>query len=159
MSPFKLVPAGLLLASLFLPTAAQPAAGPFAALTGNWFGGGRISFSDGHEESLRCRASESGGRGDNLQLNLRCASDSYTFELASDVTYQDGAISGSWNEATHNASGTLTGRANGHRIEAAARAPNFAANLALTTVGNRQTVQIRAAGSDIADVSLTMSRR
>src|SRR5258708_30799378 len=111
MTPIKLAPAGLALA-LLLPIA-HAAAGPFAALTGTWSGAGTISFSDGHEESLRCRANESGGQGDNLQLNLRCASESYNFELSSDVTYQGGAISGSWSEASHNAGGTLTGRASG----------------------------------------------
>jgi hypothetical protein len=159
MSPLKLAPAGLLLASLCFPTVADAATGPFAALTGNWSGSGMISFSDGHQENLRCRASESSSQGVDLQLTLRCASDSYTFELSSDVTYQGGAISGSWSEATRNASGTLTGRASGNRIEAAARGANFAANLALTTVGNRQTVQIRSAGSEISGVTLAMSRR
>jgi hypothetical protein len=158
-SPIKLAPAGLALALLLSPLTAHAIAGPFAALTGNWSGAGKIVFSDGHEEGLRCRATESGGQGDNLQLTLRCASASYNFELSSDVTYQGGAISGSWSEASHNVGGSLTGRASGNHIEAAARAPNFAANLSLTTTGNRQMVSIRSAGSEIAEVTLALSRR
>jgi hypothetical protein len=108
---------------------------------------------------LRCRADEAGGRGDTLQISLRCASDSYTFDLSSDATYRDGAISGSWREATRHAEGELSGHAKGERIDIAARSQNFAANLALTTRGNRQVVSISSAGSEISEVTLSMSRK
>jgi len=159
MSPLKFAPAALLLASLVSTAALTAPLGPFAQLTGNWSGTGTIDFNDGHSERLRCRADEAGGRGDTLQLTLRCASDSYKFELSSDVTYQGGAITGSWSEATHNASGTVTGSASGNRIDVSARGQNFAANLRLTTQGNRQVVSISTAGSEISGVMLSLSRR
>jgi hypothetical protein len=159
MSPLKLAPAALLAAFLTTTAAAAAPLGPFAALTGSWTGSGTIAFKDGHSEALRCRADEAGGRGDTLQLTLRCASDSYNFELSSDATYSGGEISGTWHEATHNADGSLTGHASGERIDVAARSQNFAANLALTTRGNRQVVSISAAGSEISEVMLSMSRR
>lgn len=158
-SAIKLVPAAILLAAI-LPSAALAAPlGPFAALTGTWFGAGTMDFADGHSERLRCRANEAGGNGDTLQLTLRCASDSYNLELSSDVEYRGGAITGTWSEATHNVSGPLSGRASGNRIDASARGQNFAANLALTTQGNQQMVSIRSAGSEIAGVTLALSRR
>ena len=159
MSPLKLAPAMLLAASLITTAAIAAPLGPFAALTGSWAGSGTIAFKDGHSEALRCRADEAGGRGNTLQLTLRCASDSYNFELSSDVTYQDGTITGSWSEATHNAKGPLTGSARGNQIDVAARGQNFAANLRLTTQGNRQVVSISAAGSEISGVMLSLSRR
>jgi hypothetical protein len=94
-----------------------------------------------------------------LRLNLKCASESYNFDLASDVQYRGGAITGSWSEASRNASGTLSGRAAGDRIEASARSENFSAELSLTTRGGRQTVSIRPQGTNIADVSLALLRR
>jgi len=159
MSRSKLAPAAVLAAVLLSTTAMAAPLGPFAALTGSWSGAGTIDFKDGHTERLRCRADEAGGRGDTLQLTLRCASDSYNFELSSDVTYQGGAITGSWSEATHNASGKITGSASGNRIDVSARSQNFAANLRLTTMGNRQVVSISSAGSEISGVMLEMSRR
>jgi len=159
MSGSKLAPAAVLAAVLLSTTAMAAPLGPFAALTGSWSGAGTIDFKDGHTERLRCRADEAGGRGDTLQLTLRCASDSYNFELSSDVTYQGGAITGSWSEATHNASGKITGSASGNRIDVSARSQNFAANLRLTTMGNRQVVSISSAGSEISGVMLEMSRR
>jgi hypothetical protein len=159
MSRSKLAPAAVLAAILLSTSAMAAPLGPFAALTGSWSGAGTIDFKDGHTERLRCRADEAGGRGDTLQLTLRCASDSYNFELSSDVTYQGGAITGSWSEATHNASGKITGSASGNRIDVSARSQNFAANLRLTTMGNRQVVSISSAGSEISGVMLEMSRR
>jgi hypothetical protein len=159
MSTLKLAPAGLLLASLLSTATMAAPLGPFAALTGTWSGSGTIDFKDGHTERLRCRADEAGGRGDTLQLTLRCASDSYNFELSSDVAYQDGAITGTWSEAAHNAKGPVTGSARGNQIDVAARGQNFAANLRLTTQGNRQVVSISAAGTEISGVMLSMSRR
>jgi len=152
----------LLLASLCIPgsTAQAAAPSPFAAMAGSWSGGGVLNTADGAQERLRCRASyDIGGTGAELRLNLRCASESYNFDLASDVQYRGGAISGSWNEASRNASGTLSGRAAGNRIEASARGQSFSADLSLSTHGNRQTVSIRPVGTSITGVSLALARR
>jgi hypothetical protein len=119
-----------------------------------------LSTSDGGQERLRCRASyDVGQAAAALHLNLRCASASYNFDLASDVQYRGGEISGDWSEATRNASGTLSGRAAGGHIDAAATSPSFSAGLSLTTRGNRQSVSIRPQGSDITGVTLALNRR
>jgi hypothetical protein len=152
----------LLLASLGLSGGAALAApaSPFVAMAGTWSGGGVLSTSDGQQEQLRCRASyDVAGSGEQLRLNLRCASASYNFDLASEVEYRGGAISGSWSEASRNASGTLSGRAAGDHVEAAARGDSFSAHLSLTTRGGRQTVSIQPQGTNITSVSLALSRR
>jgi hypothetical protein len=161
MSGSTIARAGLLLAALSLPGGgAQAEISPFAAMAGSWSGGGVINTSDGGQEQLRCRAAyDVGAAGAQLRLNLRCASDSYNFDLASDVAYHGGAISGSWSEASRNASGTLSGRASGDRIEASARGQTFSAQLSLTTRGRRQTVVIRPEGTNITGVSLELARR
>jgi hypothetical protein len=154
--------AGALLVALSLAgTATYAAVSPFRAMAGTWSGGGTISMADGQQERLRCRASyDVDGSGIALHLNLRCASESYNFDLASNAEYRGGAVSGEWTEASRNASGTLEGRAAGDRIEVAARGQSFSANLSLTTHGNRQTVSIRPAeGTEIRAVSLALERR
>ena len=116
-------------------------------------------MSDGTHERIRCRASYAvGGGGSSLQQSLRCASDSYQFQLSSDVRYAGGAISGSWSEATRGLGGSLSGIARGSDIQARAEGPGFAANLSLATHGNRQSVSIRASDGDIAEVSMVLSR-
>jgi len=161
MSSSHIAKTAVLLVSLGLAGGAQAAPiSPFSAMAGSWSGGGSLSTSDGMQENLRCRASYNvAGSGAELRLNLKCASASYNFDLSGDVQYQGGAISGSWSEASRNASGTISGRANGDRIEAAARGENFSANLSLTTQGGRQSVTIRPQGTNVTAVSLALSRR
>jgi hypothetical protein len=139
---------------------AQAASGPFANMAGSWTGGGTLTMSDGQSERLRCRASYGvADDGRNLRLNLHCASDSYDFNLAGDVQYQRGAIAGSWSESSHNAAGTLSGRADGNRIEAVARGDNFSASLALTTGPGRQSVVIQPQGTDVRTVAVRLNKR
>jgi len=162
MSASSLTKTALLLASLCLPGSAALAApvSPFTAMAGTWSGGGELSTTAGQQEQLRCRASyDVAGAGEQLRLNLRCASASYNFDLASEVEYRGGAIRGSWTEASRNASGTLSGRAAGDHVEAAARGDSFSANLSLTTRGGRQTVSIQPEGTNITSVSLALNRR
>jgi hypothetical protein len=162
MSRSNIAKAAVLLASLSLAGSVQAATpiSPFSAMAGSWSGGGSLSTTDGMQERLRCHASyEVVGTGAEMRLNLKCASESYNFDLSGNVQYQGGAISGSWSEASRNASGTISGRANGDHIEAAARGENFSANLSLTTRGGRQTVTIRPQGMNVTAVSLALDRR
>jgi hypothetical protein len=143
-----------------LASEARAASGPFAGMAGSWSGGGTLTMSGGQNERLRCRAAYSvADDGRNLRLNLRCASDSYDFNLAGDVQYQGGAIAGSWSESSHNVAGTISGRADGRHIEAVARGDNFAASLALTTGAGRQSVVIQPQGGDVRSVAVTLSKR
>jgi hypothetical protein len=162
MTGFNFAKAALLVTAIGLAAPASQGApmSPFRAMAGSWTGGGLLSLSNGEQQRLRCRASyDVAGGGDELRLNLRCASDSYNFDLASNAAYRGGAISGEWTETTRNASGTLEGRGAGDRIEVAARGQNFAADLSLTTRGNRQTVSIHPAGTEITAVLLALERR
>ncbi len=135
------------------PASAQSA---FAGMHGAWSGSGMISLSDGSKERLRCRASYRVSAGDStLQQSLRCASDSYKFELSSDVVSEGGRVSGSWSETSRGVSGTLQGRASGGRINVVADSPVFTANIVLTTTGNKQSVSITSQG-DIRQVSIAM---
>lgn len=162
MSGSNITRACVLAASLSLPGCAAVAAPatPFLAMAGTWSGGGVLSTTDGQQEQLRCRAAyDVTAGGEQLRLNLKCASQSYNFDLASDVEYRGDAITGSWSEASRNASGTLSGRAAGDHVEAAARGNNFSAHLSLTTRGGRQTVSIQPEGTNVSAVSLALSRR
>ncbi len=55
---------------------------PFAGLPGSWSGKGNITLSSGSHEPISCRATyDVRGSGNDLQLVLRCASDSYNFDF------------------------------------------------------------------------------
>jgi hypothetical protein len=137
-------------------TAGHAQSGPFAGFSGTWSGNGTVSLSDGSTERIRCKADyKVDGSGTTLKQNLRCASDSYKFDLSSDVSSQGDRISGNWSEASRNVFGNLQGTAGGGQIDVFVEAAGFAANLTLRTSGNRQTVQISSKG-DIRGVNITM---
>jgi hypothetical protein len=150
--------AALVLSLLSFSSQAEPV-GPFAALPGSWSGTGTITTSNGASERLRCRAAYALQGSRDLQLNLRCASDSYQFNLVSDVHAEGTAFSGSWSETSRNASGSISGHARGGQIAATAKGSSFGANLLLVTQRNRQSVSIRAAGADITGVDIALNRR
>src|SRR4051812_872767 len=68
--------------------------GPFGSLAGRWEGAGTIAINNTNER-IRCRANyRVAGGGSVLAIELRCASDSYKFELQSDVRSQNGEVRG-----------------------------------------------------------------
>jgi hypothetical protein len=137
-------------------TASQAQSGPFIGFNGAWSGNGTVALSDGTTERIRCKADYVvDGSGLGLKQTLKCASDSYKFDLTSDVRSQGDRISGNWSEASRNVFGNLQGTAGGGRIEVFVEANGFAANLTLQTTGNKQTVQISSKG-EIRGVSITM---
>jgi hypothetical protein len=130
--------------------------GPFAGFEGAWAGTGTVALSDGTTERIRCKADyKVNGSGLGLKQSLHCASDSYKFDLSSDVTSQGDRISGNWSEASRNIFGNLQGTAGGGQIEVFVEANGFAANISLHTTGNKQTVQISSKG-EIRGVNITM---
>jgi hypothetical protein len=132
---------------------------PFAGFNGVWTGGGQVKLSDGTQERIRCRATYvEGDRGTSLQQSLRCASDSYNFELRSDVESRGSQISGNWNEITRNVGGTLSGRAQPGRFDVRVNNPSFNADLTLVTRENEQSVTIRSVGTQFAGATVSLRR-
>lgn len=157
--PRSRVKAGLLsLALLSIAGAAQAQSGPFAGLSGNWSGTGTINLSNGTNERIRCRAAYQTEGADQLRQNLRCASDSYTFDLNSQVRQEGNTISGTWSETTRGASGMVEGKASPGQLQARVEGPGFSASLSLTTRGDRQTVSIRSEGTELTGVTITLAR-
>ena len=129
---------------------------PFAGFDGAWSGNGTVSLSDGSTERLRCRAVyQIDDTGLVLKQTLRCASDSYKFDLTSGVTSHGDHITGSWSETNRYISGSLLGTAGSGKIDVTVESPGFTASLTLRASGNKQTVQISSKG-DIRGVSITM---
>src|ERR1700720_3515408 len=150
--------AGVGAAFMLSVSAASAQAGPFAGFDGSWSGTGTVALSDGSTERIRCKADyKVNGTGLSLKQSLHCASDSYKFDLSSDVTSQGERISGNWSEASRNIFGNLQGTAGGGQIEVFVEASGFAANLTLRTMGNRQSVQINSKG-EIRGVNITMTK-
>lgn len=153
-----LVIATVLAASSWGSSSYAQSGGPFAGMAGVWSGAGSVTFDDGSSERIRCRATYAVGAGGNgLEQTLTCASDSYKFNLSSNLRAQGSAISGTWSETSRNINGNIEGRSGGGVFQVVASAPGFSANISLTTRGNKQSVVIRAEGQ-FKSASITMTR-
>jgi hypothetical protein len=142
------------------PAKAQSKDSPLLALGGSWSGQGTINFNDGSKERIRCRSNYTPDAGGiRLKLELRCASDSYKFELNGNVAYDKGQITGNWSELSRNAAGDLTGTASGGKIEVRAVGQTFAAFLNINTRGSNQSVSIKSPGSTMQEVQITLARQ
>jgi hypothetical protein len=127
----------------------------FDNVRGAWSGNGMISLSSGKQERIRCRANYTG----SLRIHLRCASDSYRFELAADVTASaSGALSGTWSEVTRDLSGSITGTATANKIDATAISIGFSAFLTIATSSKGQSVTLQSPGSEIAGVAISLRK-
>jgi hypothetical protein len=152
--------AGMLLLSVAVCDAkGEP--GPFAALNGSWSGGGLIKKSNGASERIRCLSAFQPAGAGNLSIRLRCASDSYNFDLTANVAYQGGAISGSFQEASRSVVGGISGRSasEGRQVQAVAQAPGLTSNISLTTRGNHQLVSIVTPGSEVPEITMTLEKK
>jgi len=128
-------------------SASYAQSGPFAGMAGN-----------GSTERIRCRAIYAvGAGGTGLNQSLTCASDSYKFNLASNVVAQGGALSGTWSESSRGISGNLEGRGSNGNFQVLASSPGFNANISLTTRGNKQSVVIKS-DSAFRGASIALSR-
>jgi hypothetical protein len=135
--------------------------GPFSALHGSWAGGGTIKKSNGASERIRCRSAFETTGAVNLLLRLRCASDSYNFDLTASLAYQSGEISGSWQEATRNVNGGISGRSasEGRQVQAVAQAVGVTSNITLTTRGNHQSVLIVTPGAEVPEITVSLEKK
>jgi hypothetical protein len=139
-------------------TGGAQSGGPFAGFDGSWAGNGTVTLSNGSTEHIRCKADyKVTPTGMGLKQALHCASDSYKFDLLSDVTSQGERISGNWSEKSRNIFGNLQGTAGNGQINVFVEASGFAATLNLRTTGTKQVVQIESKG-EIRGVSITMTK-
>ena len=144
---------------MLLASPGQAQTGPFANMAGAWTGTGQILIADGASERIRCRATYTvEGTGSALNQVLRCASDSYRFDLTTNVTASGNTLSGIWSETSRNVNGTLGGKINGGDINALVEANGFAASFSMKTSGNKQTIAIRSQNTDLRGVDITLTR-
>ncbi|HMK90369.1 MAG TPA: hypothetical protein VK446_12150 [Methylocystis sp.] len=143
-----------------IPGYATAAGGPFAGLSGSWSGGGVISMADGSQERIHCRAHYSAGAGGrSLSQNMHCASASSSLQISAFVVDQDGVLSGTWSEASHGVSGSISGRVSGSTIRAYVSGGSFNAGVGIDLRGDSHSVTITPSSNvDIRSVSVSMRR-
>jgi hypothetical protein len=149
----------LALMLLAAPPARAQATGPFDVLAGSWSGTGTVNTSDGLHERVKCLAKYVPEKaGNSLQLDLRCASDSYKVEFTSSIAQSGGSLSGNWFERTRRVGGSISGRANGNQFNVRASGETFTALLNVTTQGTHQTFSMDSPGAYVPHFSIALNR-
>jgi len=139
--------------------AAASTASPFQKFIGTWSGGGQIVESNGHRESIRCRAEYSEAKeGSALNQGIVCASESFKLNIKSYAEASGDAVQGYWSEAARDVTGQLTGRIAPGRFVGEIIAPAFTAAVSLISDGRSQSVNIQPRGGDISDVRIELKR-
>ncbi len=133
--------------------------GSFDALTGLWSGNGVVETSSGTHERVRCKAKYvTWNKGQSVQLDLRCASDAYRFELSSNIVQSGDSLSGNWFESTHSVGGKISGQNKGDLIEARAEGDTFTALLTVGTNSGRQSFLMESPGAKVSQVTIDLRR-
>lgn len=142
--------------------AAAAAPGPFAQFSGNWSGTGTIRQGNEATERIRCTASYRvrGSTAHGVDLQLRCASDSYNFDLSGQFQADEGnQVAGQWTERSRSIGGSVVGQAQGDRLQIHVESSAFAADLVMVTRNRRQAVTIDSqGGGQIVKASITLRR-
>jgi hypothetical protein len=169
-SPSLFSPASLLACCLIAmvstfaipPVSTSAATGPFADFAGNWSGTGTLRPSDGAAERIRCTANyrQLGSSQHEVDLHLRCTSDTYSFDLSGQFTANEQQeVTGRWTEISRNIGGTAIGSAHGNRLVIHTESSAFASDLVLVTRNRRQSVTIDSQGGGrIVKASISLSR-
>jgi hypothetical protein len=155
----------VLLLFLWTGTALQPVSaesGPFAGFNGHWSGTGTIKPADKPTERIRCDATyrPRGSSQHEVDLQLRCDSDDYKFDLAGQFQADEGNhLSGSFTERTRGVGGNVVGNTQGPRMQIHVESSAFSATMVLTTRGSSQSISIDAqGGGQFVKASITLHR-
>ncbi|KUO58486.1 MAG: hypothetical protein APF80_01670 [Alphaproteobacteria bacterium BRH_c36] len=137
--------------------ATASAAGQFEKLLGSWGGSGTYRLASGKSEKLRCDAYYTGG-GTQLGMVVRCSGGENKIEIRSKLSASGNNLSGHWEERTFNAEGTATGRVSDGHISLGISGA-VSGSMSVEFSRSRQTVSISTQGTELAGVSVSLSRK
>lgn len=156
--------AALALVTLSAPAvnAAPQSVGPFASIEGWWGGIGRLRFTDGKTEDVKCRATYFvENEGHQLRQNIRCASASGKIEVKSVVRHAEGKLNGEWTEEMYNVTGVLDGEVTprGYRVSVqGTEGSSLSANMEIIVKDRRQMVEIQFFSETLIGLTLLLNK-
>lgn len=129
-----------------------------ATLVGNWGGSGRIHYTDGSTETIRCTAYYTGG-GNELHMAIQCQGQGNPIHMRSRLKIDGARASGSWEERTFNASGDATGKAGGDSVSLNLTGGGFSGSMAVSFSKSQHSVNITTQGIGMTKASISFNRR
>jgi hypothetical protein len=151
--PRRALAGALFLAASSYPAVAEPS---FAPLLGTWGGSGSYKLEDGTSERIKCDAYYTGS-GSELGIAVRCAGQAGKIEMRSKLNASGSSLTGTWEERTYNAGGTVTGKLTDNTVML-----NFGGGVTghvhINYQGTSQTVEIETAGTPLKNVTVSLKR-
>jgi len=143
----------------FTPASSAPAqeVSPFARLAGRWLGEGRLGYTGGKTETVRCRVTYILSEP-QVRQTIRCATEGDTIEVQSVVTHASGSISGTWRELSRNWSGDLSGTVTESGFKVAIRGTELNANMDIIVKDKRQIIEIQFINSSLIGLTLVLNK-
>ncbi|RPG40583.1 MAG: hypothetical protein CBC34_012180 [Hyphomicrobiaceae bacterium TMED74] len=158
-APCLALAAAILLGSILPGYAATQQSDSFQPLLGWWTGKGRLGFSNGNTEEVKCRATYRRAQtGDGLLQALRCATASGAIEVKSRVGRRGDELTGTWSETKYNFDGQVAGKviANGFRVFITGS--GVKANMTVVVRKERHIVEIQFTESSLVGLTMIFSR-
>jgi hypothetical protein len=154
----RLLAAGVLALVALGVSAGAGAANPLAKMSGSWSGAGEFRLQDGRSERIRCNAFYAPKGRARLGLALRCASAGNRIELRASLVSRGSRVSGSWEERSYNAAGTVSGVAAGSSLRLAFDGGVLSGVMVVTTNGRSQSISVRTDTSALRGVNISLRR-
>jgi hypothetical protein len=136
----------------------QAADNPLPGLVGSWSGTGEARLEGGKTESMRCKAYYTSQGSEGLGLAIRCANASSKIDLRASLSYSNGAVSGTWEERTYNATGSVSGKASANKVNLAITGGGLTGQMAVSIGGSGHSVSISTEGTGLKGVNISLSR-
>lgn len=147
--------AAVVLAGSCLPASAQNAV---STLAGAWNGSGRIRYTDGSSEGIRCTAYYTDS-GSNLGMAIQCKSDKNPIHIRSKLKITGGRAAGDWEERTFNASGTASGSVGANSMSLAIEGGGFSGSMSVSFGKSSHAVTVNTQGIAMSTVTINFGRR
>jgi len=145
----------VVLAGSSLPSMAQNIV---STLAGAWNGNGRITYTDGSSEGIRCTAFYTGS-GNELGMAIQCKSDKTPVHIRSKLKISGNRAAGSWEERTFNASGTASGSVGANSMSLAIEGGGLSGSMSVNFGKSSHTVAVNTQGIAMARASMSFSRQ
>lgn len=138
-----------------LPASAQTVA---STLAGAWNGSGRITYTDGSTEGIRCTAFYTGG-GSDLGMAIQCKSDKNPIHIRSKLKISGNRAAGTWEERTFNASGTTSGSVGANSMSLAIEGGTFSGSMSVNFSKSSHTVTVNTQGVAMSKATMSFGRQ
>jgi hypothetical protein len=133
------------------------AAIPLQSYKGYWTGLGTVTLVSGGLETLKCVATYNAG-DETLRQSLRCANAGQTINASANLVIKAGIVSGSWEEKTYAAVGSIAGHETDDGLKLTIRGAGFVAQMDVLSTVCGQTILIAPQGLDVAEIKIGLRK-